>query len=193
MSDDSSGTWITGRSLSGIEIRRGTSGLSSSASGTRYTCATSAGFGASSIASPAHATTGVMMKREPDLFPQLAQRRALRALARVDPAAGQGPLTGVGTERRGAPGQEKASAPFVVREEHDGHRGGVATVRRDRLPLESAEIAPDSRPQRLVEPADLIGHARARRHPRPQPRTRAGVIRNMTRFDGMARPFQRRS
>ena len=64
MSDESSGTWITGRSLSGIEMSRGTSGLSSSVSGTRYTWATSAGFGESSTCSPAQATTGVMRKPE---------------------------------------------------------------------------------------------------------------------------------
>ena len=63
MSDDSSGTWITGRSLSGM-VSRGTSGPSSSISGTRYTCATSAGLGVELGLASAHATTGVMMKPE---------------------------------------------------------------------------------------------------------------------------------
>src|SRR5207253_9315770 len=42
---------------------------------------------------------------EPDLLPELAERRALGALARVDPASGQRPLSRVGAERCSATGQ----------------------------------------------------------------------------------------
>src|SRR5216684_2265236 len=166
MRDDSSGTWITGRSLSGMVIRRGTSGLSSSASGTWYTWATSAGFGTSSTFSLAH----------------------------VDPAAGQRPLAGVGAQRRRTPGQEKARASFVVGEEHHRHRGRAAPVRGDRLPLESGEVLLNPRLQPVVESARVeIGHALADVHPSPQLRTREWPIRNMTRLAGMVLPFQSRS
>jgi hypothetical protein len=58
------GSWMTGRSLSGMLMKRGTSGASSASRGTRCTRATSAGFGESAPGDSAQKTTGVMMKPE---------------------------------------------------------------------------------------------------------------------------------
>ena len=77
---------------------------------------------------------------EPDLFPELAERRALGALARVDPASGQRPLSRVGAERCSATGQEEARASLVVVQQHEGDRRRAAAVARERPPLEGGEV-----------------------------------------------------
>src|SRR5512144_879370 len=57
---------------------------------------------------------GALVEDEADLLLQLAQRRPLRGLARVEAAARQGPLAGVLAQRRGPAGDEEAGAPFPV-------------------------------------------------------------------------------
>jgi len=100
----------------------------------------------------------------------------------------------VGAQGRCATGQEKAGAPFIVREQHDGDGRRAAAVRGDRLPAESREVLPDSRAERVVEAVGwLIGHALAEDHASPQLRTREGTIVNMTRLAGMVLPAQSRS
>jgi hypothetical protein len=59
----------------------------------------------------------------------------------------------VGAQRGGASGQEKAGAAVFVGQQDHRDGGRTTTVRGDRLPLESHEILPNPRSERVVESA----------------------------------------
>src|SRR5262245_1079600 len=100
------------------------------------------------------AEDGLLVEAEPQLLMQLAQGRRVRALPRVDAAAGERPLPGVSAQGGRALGKEEAAAPFLVGEKDQRHRRGLPSVHLEGSPFEGGEVLARPGKQRLVEAHD---------------------------------------